>query len=182
MASYQPAFDEGGEVIGVSVAVTDITDKKRAQEALQESDDGYRFVFELNSQVQWILDAQGNLLQMSSRWEETTGQTKERTCNLGWLDVVHPEDVGPTMKAMRSSLSTGQPINTEYRVKTIDGRWRWMRSRGAPCYGPSGEILRWYGSVEDISEHRKTKEMWRRRQLRLANPQPNGSTMVTHHV
>jgi PAS domain-containing protein len=43
-------------------------------------------------------------------------------------------------------------------VKDINGDWKWMRSRGAPRFGPSGEITRWYGSVEDIDEPRRAEE------------------------
>jgi PAS domain S-box-containing protein len=182
MVSYQPAWDEGGEVIGVSVAVMDITDSKQTQEALRESEDRHRYVFELNSQVQWVLDTEGNILQISSRWEETTGQSKERTRNLGWLDALHPDDVEPTMKTLRNALRAGQPIDVEYRLKTINGPWRWMRSRGSPCRGPSGEILRWYGSVEDISEHRQAEETRRRRQARAAKMQPSGLMLATGHM
>ncbi len=183
MVSYQPAWDEAGEVIGVSVAVMDITDQKRAQEALRESEDRHRYVFELNSQVQWVLDAEGNVLQISSRWAETTGQSKERALNMGWLEALHPEDVEPAMKILRHALRTGQPIDIEYRLKSQDGSWVWMRSRGAPHYGPSGEILRWYGSVEDIGDHKQTEESRRRRQARLAIPQLSGSMFGgTEHV
>jgi hypothetical protein len=52
LASYQPAWDEAEEVIGVSVAVTDMTDHRRAQEALRESEYYHRHSFELNSRVQ----------------------------------------------------------------------------------------------------------------------------------
>ena len=156
VASYQPAWDEGGEVIGVSVAVMDITDQKRAQEAFQESEDCHQYVFELNSQAQWTLDAEGNILQISSRWEETTGQSKKQTRNMGWLDALHPADVEHTMKTLKEVLLTGMPFDVEYRVKSVDGSWKWMRSQGLARHGPSGEIFRWYGSVEDID---KCKQM-----------------------
>jgi PAS domain S-box-containing protein len=60
MASYQPAWDEAGEVIGVSIAVADITDHKRAQEAIREGEDSQRFISDLNPHVQWVMDNEGN--------------------------------------------------------------------------------------------------------------------------
>ncbi len=182
MVSYQPAWDEAGEVVGVSVAVMDITDRKQAQEALRESEDRHRYVFELNSQVQWVLDTEGNVLQISSRWEEATGQSKERTRNLGWLDALHPDDVEPAMKTLRNALRTGQPIDIEYRLKAIGGPWRWMRSRGSPRRGPSGEILCWYGSVEDIGEHRHTEETRPRRKVRPPKMPPSEWKSATGHM
>jgi PAS domain S-box-containing protein len=183
LVSYEPAWDEGGEVIGVSVAVMDITEQKLSQEALRESEDCHRYTFDLNAQVQWVLDAEGALVQISSRWEETTGQSQERMRNMGWLDALHPEDVEPAMKILRIALHTGQPIDMEFRLKSTDGRWVWMRSRGSPCYGPSGEIIRWYGSVEDIGEHQQTEQTQRRRKAaRLAILPPNRSLAATGHM
>ncbi len=64
-----------------------------------------------------------------------------------------------TVKAMEESLRTGKPIDIEYRIRQ-GGRWswKWMRSRGSPRRNPSGEIIRWYGSVEDIDEHKQIEE------------------------
>ncbi len=55
---------------------------------------------------------------------------------------------------MRDALSTGNPIDIEYKIAGLDEQWRWMRSTGEPHYGPSGEITRWYGSVEDIHDRK----------------------------
>jgi PAS domain S-box-containing protein len=59
------------------------------------------------------------------------------------------------MNALREALQTRRHIDVEYRIKTLDRGWRWMRSRGSPRIGSSGDILRWYGSVEDIDDRKK---------------------------
>ena len=138
LVSYQPAFDEAEEVIGVSLAAVDITARKRTEEALRESEEHLRNMVELNPEIPWVLDAEGNNLDVSSKWTKLTGLTKEQTRNLGWLDALHPEDVEPTMKALREGMRSGMPIDVVYRVKSMDRGWRWMRSRGSPriagCY------------------------------------------------
>jgi PAS domain-containing protein len=67
------------------------------------------------------------------------------------------------MNALREALRSGKHIDVEYRVKRIDLEWRWMRSRGSPRLGPAGEILRWYGSVEDIDARKRMDEALLRR-------------------
>jgi PAS domain S-box-containing protein len=159
ICSYQPAFDEEGEVIGVLVAVTDISERKRVEEALRESEEHLRCMVELNPEIPWVMDSDGNNLDVSSRWEQVTGLTKEKTRNLGWLEAVHPDDVESTMKALLEGLKSGARIDIEYRVKSLDRGWRWMRSRGSPRVGPTGEIVRWYGSVEDIDDRKKLENL-----------------------
>jgi len=66
--------------------------------------------------------------------------SKEQASKLGWMDALHPDDLAPAMKSLKEALHSGKPIDVEYRVMTADGKWRWLRSRGAPRYGPAGEI------------------------------------------
>jgi PAS domain S-box-containing protein len=165
LVSYQPALDEAGEVIGVSVMVTDITERKRTEKALLESEAHLRNLVELNPEIPWVMDREGNNLDVSPRWTTVTGLSKEQTRNLGWLEAVHPEDVEPTMKALQDGLRSGQPIDVEYRVRSVDQGWRWMRSRGSPRVGPSGQIVRWYGSVEDVHDRKQLEEALRKNRI-----------------
>jgi PAS domain S-box-containing protein len=117
---------------------------------------------EHNPDIPWVMDAEGNNLDVSSRWTKLTGLSKENTRNLGWLDALHPEDVQPTLKALRAGMHTEMPIDVEYRVKSVDGGWRWVRSRGSPCVESAGKVIRWYGSVEDIQERKQMEEALRK--------------------
>jgi len=154
LVSYQPAWDEDDEVIGISIAEIDITEKKRIEAALRESEERQRHIAELTHQVPWIMDSGGNSLHVSSRWVTNPGAHMSRTRNLQWLEALHTDDLGPAMRTMKAALRTGEPIDLEYRV-CIDGEWKWMRSRGTARRGPTGEIIRWYGTVEDIDEYKR---------------------------
>lgn len=162
LASYQPAWDEADEVIGVSVAVMDITERRQTEAALRSrlESDAHRVQHaEFNDQVPWIMDADGNGIQVSSLWVPAAKLSKAKTRNLEWLEALHSDDLAPTMKVMRDALRTGMPIDIEYRVRDLEGEWKWMRSRGKPRLGPSGEIVRWYGTVEDIDEQRRAADV-----------------------
>ena len=154
MVSYQPAWDEADEVIGVSISILDITENKRAEERQKMGADLQPSASETNPELPWVMDAEGNDLQASSRWVRTTPLGKDRMRNLRWLEALHAEDLIRTVTVMKEALRTGKPIDVEYRVLGVDDEWRWMRSTGSPRYNANGEITRWYGSVEDIQDRK----------------------------
>ena len=167
MVSYEPARDEAGEVIGVCVSVSDISLIKQKEEALRESEDHHRHVVELNPQTPWVMDAAGQNISVSSRWQTLTNLTADQARGHGWMDAVHPEDRARILPMIERCLSSGELIDVEYRI-TRDGlQWEWMRSRGAPRRNTAGEIIRWYGSVESIHEHKQALEELRQSAARL---------------
>ena len=167
LISFHPARDEADEVIGVSVSVVDITRRKQAEEALVESEDHYRHTVELNPQVPWTADAKGIILDVSARCEEITGITKYDMIHGGWPKIVHPDDLPPAIEEWNESVRTGKVYDSEYRILSREGGWRWMRSRAAPRRDEHGKITRWYGTVEDIDDHKRAVEALQRSEARL---------------
>ncbi len=167
LLSYHPARDEAGEVLGISVAVVDITDHKRAADALVESEDHYRKTVELSPQVQWTADAQGMILDAGPLWESLTGLTQSETLKDGWVEAVHPDDRDRAAQSWKNAVATGQPVDLEYRIRKRDGEWLWVRGRATPRRGSNGEILRWYGNLEDIDSRKKTEAALCQSQARL---------------
>jgi PAS domain S-box-containing protein len=165
--SYQPARDEAGEVIGISVTAVDITRRKLAEEALTESEDHYRHTVELSSQAPWVADAEGMILDVSHLWEKLTGLTREQSLGYGWQQALHPDDLQTTLAVWNKCLRTGEPTDVEYRIRRIDGSYRWMRAQAAPRRDGNGEIIRWYGTVEDIEDHKKAIEALQCSEARL---------------
>jgi PAS domain S-box-containing protein len=167
LASYQPAWDEAGEVIGLSIAVVDITALKRAEEALRERDDLYRHLFEINSHTPWITDSKGKSLQVNPYWSRTAGWSGPPTSGRDWLENVHPDDSAKTIKAFMAATSDGISIDIAYRAGSVEEGWRWMRSRGSPHRNGEGEITHWYGVVEDIDDRKQIDDALEFIQVRL---------------
>jgi len=122
----------------------------------------YRLLVEHNLQMPWIRDAQGNLIDVSKRWLQLTGMSREQALNLRWLDAILPDDRACVMKTLREAMHSSKPIDIQYRARTAEGGWRWLRSRGSPRLGPNGEILRWFGGTEDIDEYKQMEEAVRK--------------------
>jgi PAS domain S-box-containing protein len=158
LLSYQPARDEADEVIGVSVAVVDISARKAAEEALKQSEEHYRNAVELNPHIPWTASADFIEIDVSPSWLKLTGVPTENISHHGWLDVVHPEDLERAKNAVSACLRTGDLLDLELRVRRTDGEWIWLRSRGSARRDGAGNIIRWYGSMEDIDDRKKTEE------------------------
>ena len=151
-AFYQPALDEAGEVIGISIAVVNVTQSKHAEEALRRSEERYRNAMFLSPHISWIMDSNGMNLEVGPMWEHITGQTPQQTANAGFQAVIHPEDMTAIMPAREASLLSGEPIDCQFRARTRVGGWLWMRSRGKALRDAEGRIVEWHGCAEDISE------------------------------
>jgi PAS domain S-box-containing protein len=167
LVSFQPARDEVDEVVGVSMSVVDITRRKQAEQALVESEDHYRNAAELSPQVPWTADPNGMILDTSHRWEALTSLTKQESMGTGWVRALHPDDRQATLKAWEKALRTGELLDVQYRIRCSGCEWRWMRARAAPRRDEDGKILRWYGTLEDIDDHKKAEEALRRSEARL---------------
>jgi PAS domain S-box-containing protein len=161
LLTYQPVRDEAEEIVGISVAVVDITSRKLIEEALRESEDHYRNSVELNPEIPWTSDPEGRILEAGPLWENSTGWTPEQALDQGWVKALHPADVIPTLRKWTQNLRSGSPVDIEFRIGRGDGVWRWMRSRAAPRRDATGKIIRWYGTVEDIDDRKKTERALR---------------------
>jgi PAS domain S-box-containing protein len=163
MLCYEPVRDEAGEILGVCVSLADITPLKQKEADLRESEDHYRHTVELTPQIPWVADTDGRIISISSRWHALTGNAG---ADYAWLEAVHRDDHPAVMAAVKHSLATGDPLDMEYRVES-QGRWIWMRGRGYPRRDEEGRIIRWYGSVESVDEHRRALDELRSSQARL---------------
>ncbi|HEV2605209.1 MAG TPA: PAS domain S-box protein [Microvirga sp.] len=151
---YQPIKDADGHVTGIFAEGIDVTERRLAEEAVREREDHYRHTVELNPQVTWTARPDGQLDYVNQRWESWTG-----TSGLGsiWCDALHPDDRGPTMEAWTHAFTTGEPYDSEHRVRTRAGSYRWVHSRARPRRNERGEIVKWYGTTEDIDERKQAE-------------------------
>jgi PAS domain S-box-containing protein len=145
--------------------VRDVTDRRRVQDALRESEQKLRLLADAMPQIVCVLGPDGRAEYVNARWTEFSGLDLRATQIAGWDAVLHPEDV-PAARATRvRALKLQQPVEVELRYRAADGSFRWFLSRIAPVV-EGGRVIRFVGAAMEI-EDRKRTELVLREQLAL---------------
>jgi len=138
----------------LQIIVQDVTQAVDTEQALRESIRHYRTAVDLNPEIPWVAAPDGSIVEVGPRWLELIGMTPDETLGGGWLEALHPDDIGPTSAYWARCLATGKPTDVEYRVRLKTGQYRWMRARAAPSRDADGSIKLWYGSLEDVHDRK----------------------------
>ena len=158
LVSYEPARDEVGEVVGISCIAVEITERKQAENALRTSIEHYWLAAGTSPQIAWTAEANGDLLDVSPRWEILTGFTLEDFLSNSWIESVHQEDRGRVIELWQRSVQKEAPLDMLFRLLTKNEQWLWLRASGAPRRGTDDRVLRWYGTIEVIDARRTTEQ------------------------
>ncbi|HMF57300.1 MAG TPA: PAS domain S-box protein, partial [Pyrinomonadaceae bacterium] len=138
---------------------TDITERKRAEAALRESEYRYRYLADSMPQIVWTARPDGYLDYYNRRWVQYTGMTVEQTEGWGWQPVLHPDDVERCIRRWASSVQTGERYEVEYRFRRAsDGSYRWHLGRALPMRDDAGQIVKWFGTSTDIDDQKRAQE------------------------
>ncbi len=147
-------YDENHTPVKVLGTMQDITDEKRYQEELIESEQKFRLLADSMPQHIWTSDPQGNLNYYNQSVFKYSGLTLEDVNKNGWLQIVHPEDREENMRVWMEAVRTGKDFIFEHRFKRYDGEYRWQLSRAMPQRDAYGNIQMWVGTSTDIQEQK----------------------------
>lgn len=151
-------FDASGTLERIRGVAVDITDRRRAEEAVRESEARFRTMADHSPGMVWVGGPDGGVTYMSRSWYELTGQEADEPLGRGWLKAVHPDDRERVAALDRVSMETRGPFRAEYRLRSRRHGWRWILDLAAPHYSASGEFMGWVGSAMDISDRKAAEE------------------------
>jgi len=156
--TMSPVRNAAGEVVGSSAIARDITRRRGDREALQQSEEKYRWLVANLPDVVWVADEAGQPVFVSSNCEGLSGYTQDEVCRPGfWRDRIHPEDQPRVDAAYCAVLEKGQPYDTQYRFLRKDGQWIWLQSRAVSVHERDGRRYR-DGLLSDITERKRMEQ------------------------
>jgi diguanylate cyclase (GGDEF)-like protein/PAS domain S-box-containing protein len=158
---------KGEEIAGVIGVSRDIAERIKGEAALRESEEHYRYSVELNHQVPWTAKPDGSIEEVGPQWSDFTGTDRARARGHGWLDALHRDDVARVTESWQKTLQSREPIDIEYRLRRGDRSYRWVRVRASPRLDAAGNVVRWYGTLEDIDDHRRSQDALRHSEERF---------------
>ena len=164
--------DEKGAPSGLIGVTRDITKRRRAEDALRESEERFRKIAEVSSDLFWMVTPDwSRTMYVSAAFEKIFGIPCDEVYRdpLAWLELVHPEDLEREKNLVQNYA--GQDQEHEYRIVRRDGTIRWIKNRGSSMRDAEGNVLFLSGMAEDITERKQAEEERRTYEMRLMRAQ-----------
>ncbi len=149
---------EDGTVVRWYGTVENVDDRRKALEALQESETRFRAIADDAPVMIWVTDASGSAVYHSRLWLETTGQRAEDAFGFGWANAVHTEDRQEVKLGFIAALRQRKSVRMEYRLQRSDGSFAWVIDIGQPRFTSGGALIGYVGIALDITERREAEQ------------------------
>jgi PAS domain S-box-containing protein len=147
--------------------------RKAAAEALEASERDLRSIIRTIPTMVWSAAPDGSVdfNFFNPRWFDYTGLSRDQSQDWRWTAAIHPDDLSQLTGAWQSILVSGEPGETEARLRRSDGAYRWFLFRANPLRDESGNIVKWYGIIFDIEDRKRAEEDLRSSEAYLAEAQ-----------
>jgi PAS domain S-box-containing protein len=151
-------IDESGQLVELIGTSIDITARKHAEDALRASELNLRLVVDSIPGLVNTMTAEGENEFVSQQVLDYFGKSHEELKHWATSDFIHADDLPRVVAAFESSIETGQPYDTEHRIRRADGVYRWFHVRALPLLDTEGRMIRWYVLSTDIDKRKQAED------------------------
>jgi PAS domain S-box-containing protein len=132
--------------------VRDISQRKRVEAELRESEARFRTLSDSAPSLIWMSSADGSCLYVNRAWCAYTGQTLEQACGDGWASCVHPDDRAGVLERQDDAFEQVAAFSVEFRLRRADGEYRHVLNHAVPRRGDDGSLVGYVGTCVDIHD------------------------------
>jgi PAS domain S-box-containing protein len=166
-----PLRDTNGNIVRWCVLLTDIDERKRAEDGLKRSERDLQLIIDTIPALAWSARPDGFAEFFNQHYLDYVGLSAEQARAWGWTAAVHPDDFDSVAAAWQRIMVSEEPGETEARLRRQDGTYRWFLLRANPLRDDSGTIVAWYGTNTDIDDRKRAEEALRRSEAFLLEGQ-----------
>ena len=171
---------EAGRPVRVLGALMDITERKRIELALRESEERFRTLASHAPVGIFLSDRNGSCIYVNDRWCEMAGLTPEQAHGHGWLAAVHPDDRERIASGWDVAVQEAAPSFAEFRFVRPDGTVTWLEGSAVLFRSPEGEVSGYIGTAADITERRSGEARLRESEGKLRLVTDNAPVFLVH--
>ena len=166
-----PLRETDGRVSRWCVLLTDIDERKRAEDALKRSERDLQLTVDSIPALVWSARPDGGAEFFNAHYLDFVGLTAEEARGWGWTNAVHPDDRTAFATTWQRILTSAQPGDAEARLRRHDGEYLWFLFRASPVRDETGAVVRWYGINADIEARKRAEAELARAHAQLAEAQ-----------
>jgi two-component system CheB/CheR fusion protein len=142
----------------ILLAIEDITEHRQAEKLLEEREAWLRKMSDNVPVMIWVAGPDKNFTFLNKTWLAFTGRKLSRETGIGWTEGVHKEDLELVLSTYHESFESKTPFSIEYRMKRVDGEFRWILNSAVPTFDSDGEFTGYTGSCIEIHDTRVLSE------------------------
>jgi diguanylate cyclase (GGDEF)-like protein/PAS domain S-box-containing protein len=154
----EPLRDGHGNIVALRGAILDITERRRTELRLSESEERFRLLADNIAQLAWMADGSGWVFWYNKRWFDYTGTTLDEMAGWGWEKVQHPDHLERVVKKIRACFESGEHWEDTFPLRSASGEYRWFLSSAVPECDATGRVRRWFGTNTDITAQREVEQ------------------------
>jgi PAS domain S-box-containing protein len=174
----QPIRDTWGKLIGAFNMLVDVTERKRDEELLRESEQRFRMLASHAPVGIFQTGPTGETIFVNERWCAMAGLSADQARGLGWIDALHPDDRGRIIAGWHEGVREGGSSAAEFRFRRPDGGITWIQGEAVPLRDESGCLIGYIGTTADITQRKMAEIALRESEERFRNMADHAPVMI----